>query len=140
MESVLVLKKNKWVLQPQTYLAINFIFIFRICVFVTQVSGDMIQTPEVEVTDSIIKVQVLKFSLVQTFAELLVSPSEEIFMVLIFASPSARRTIVWCTYAAYSKFRGSYFRGGRPIHEKREILHQAKISRLYGMQKSAYGT
>ena len=35
------------------------IFIFCICVFVTQVSGD-IQTPEMAVTDSIIKVQVLK--------------------------------------------------------------------------------
>ena len=30
-----------------------------------------------------------KFSLVQTFAELLVSSLEEIFVVLIFASPSA---------------------------------------------------
>ena len=39
-------------LQPQTYL-----FIFRICVFVTQVSGDIIQTPEMAVMDSIIKVK-----------------------------------------------------------------------------------
>ena len=36
------------------------IFMFRICVFVTQVSGDIIQTPEMAVTDSIIKVQFLK--------------------------------------------------------------------------------
>ena len=57
-----------------------------------------------------------KLSLVQTFAELLVSPSEE-----IFASPSARHAIVWCTYAADSKFRGPYFRGGENS--------KAKISR-----------
>ena len=64
--------------------------------------------------------------------------SEEIFVVLSFASPSARRAIVWCTYAAYSKFRGSYFRGGRPIREKREILHQAKISRYTVFHISTY--
>ena len=74
----------------------------------------------------------------QTFAELLVSPSEEIFVVLIFASPSARRAIVWCTYAAYSKFRGSYFRGGRSIREKREILHQAKREILHQAKFSRY--
>ena len=32
-------------------------------------------------------------------------------------------------FGAYSIFRGSYFRGGRPIREKCEILHHAKISR-----------
>ena len=35
---------DKRVLQPQTYLLI--VFIFRICVFVTQVSSDIVQTPE----------------------------------------------------------------------------------------------
>jgi hypothetical protein len=32
------------------------------------------------------------------------------------------------------QFRGSYFRGARPIREKREILHHVKISRyIYGI-------
>ena len=75
-----------------------------------------------------------KFSLMQIFVELLVSPLKEIFMVLIFASQSAisaRRAvcIIFCYNAMMSLFRGSYFRGGRPIREKHKILHHAKISR-----------
>ena len=44
-----------------------------------------------------------KFSLVQTFAELLVSPSEEIFVVLVFVSPcviAARASLHGMVYAA----------------------------------------
>jgi hypothetical protein len=76
-----------------------------------------------------------KFSLVQNFAELHVSPSEENFVVLIFApSPHrdhthADRLHVWHhTFSPPINFRGSYFRGTQPIREKREILHHAKIS------------
>ena len=64
-----------------------------------------------------------KFSLVQTFVELPVNPSQEIFVVLIVARASA------IPYNAYLNFRGSYFRDGRPIREKCESLHHAKISR-----------
>ena len=77
-----------------------------------------------------------KFSLVQNFAESLVSALEEIFVVLIFARSLHARHY----FAAYSKFRGSYFRGGPPIRENREILHHAKISRytVLFMRDSGY--
>jgi hypothetical protein len=73
---------------------------------------------------------------VQNFAELYVSPSEEIFVVFIFVPSHVETTPtpIICMYdvnvfIAHLSFRGSYFRGTRPIREKREILHHAKISR-----------
>ena len=62
----------------------------------------------------------------QNFAELPVNPSEEIFVVFNFR---AREHHTVQRVYVYSNFRGSYFRGGRPIREKRESLHLAKISR-----------
>ena len=43
---------------------------------------------------------------------------------LIFASPIA----IAALFRSLFKFRCSYFHGGRPICEKRENLHHAKIS------------
>jgi hypothetical protein len=73
-----------------------------------------------------------KFSLVQNFAELHVSPSEEIFVIqfsrLLYVKTTP--TSIDCMYdITFLRFRGSYFRRIQPICEKREILHHTKISR-----------
>ena len=70
-----------------------------------------------------------KFSLVQNFAELAPSPSEENFVVLNFALALWRDHTHQLYITSTRKIRGSYFRSGRSIHETHEILHHAKISR-----------
>jgi hypothetical protein len=73
-----------------------------------------------------------KISLVQNFAELHVSASEEIFVVLfsrlLMLRPHPRRSFACRTsnvFSAHLRFRGSYFCGTQPIRKKREILHHA---------------
>ena len=76
-----------------------------------------------------------KISLVQTFAELHVST--------IFAS-SARGAIVWCIstrimqFAAYSKFRGFLFRGGRPFSESAKICTTRKFPAILSHDMPAH--
>jgi hypothetical protein len=71
-----------------------------------------------------------KFSLVHNFAQLHVSPSEEIFVVLISCFSTSRphpRQSIACVishvFSAHLRFRGT-----QPIREKHD---HAKISRLY---------
>ena len=62
-----------------------------------------------------------EFLLVQNFAESLTTALEE---NLFFTPPHGDHIPTWIDQL----FRSSYFCGAQPIHEKREILHHAKIS------------
>jgi hypothetical protein len=63
--------------------------------------------------------------LVQNCTELLATALEEICVMVIFA-PSPRGDH---THIDQSAIHGLYFHSARPICEKSEILHHAKISR-----------
>ena len=64
----------------------------------------------------------------QNFVELPPSPSEKNFVVLNFVLALWRDHTHQLALDKDRKFHGSYYCGGRSIHENRKILHHAKLS------------